>query len=106
MINRKQAESDRTMHRYIPGRGYLRMGRPLQMPPSPLGNAPDCEPPHDAADGSVHMLRPPEASHAAPMPFAWHRDRREWAPVGANGRRMAFTSAYLAAYGWTYGGAA
>lgn len=90
-------------YRFVPGKGYIRMGQP-PIPESPMAAAADCEPPLVAVEGSAHMLQPP--NEAEPMSMLWSLSTKTWMPYLGNGRRVAFTSAYLAAHGWSYIGPA
>jgi hypothetical protein len=100
MISRTEAFKAKSNHAYRARRGYVKLG-PLAMPAKPVAPERACEPPLGAAEGSWHMLQPPKG--AALMRMQWSVGPKEWAPsrLGA-GRRLAFTSAYLAAHGWKY----
>jgi hypothetical protein len=97
----KAVEAQRTAYRVEPGKGYKRAGT-LPMPQNPLGMPSACEPPNGTA-GGLHLLNPPVDRQAPQMPFTWHPVGKEWESFGRMGKRIAFTSAYLAAHGWTYG---
>lgn len=96
----KEAQAARERHRFIAGKGYLRMA-PLRMPTKPQGAAPACEPPLGTPGGTQHRLKAPNGAIQA---FTWHADVREWAPPLGQGRRVGFSSAYLAGHGWIYEG--
>lgn len=98
----RTVEEYRTIYRVDPGKGYKRMGA-LPLPESPLGVPSACEPPNGTPSGR-HMLNAPAEREAPQMPFTWHPVGKEWETFGRMGKRIAFTSAYLAAHGWTYGG--
>lgn len=101
----KDASRDPTAYGFRMERGYVRLGAP-PMPERPIGPASACEPPPSAAPGSFHLLKPPRDG-AADVPMIWRPEPRRWDnPTPGTGRRMAFTSAYLAAHGWTYAGPA
>lgn len=95
---------NRTAYRLVPGKGYKLVG-PLAMPEAPLGEAAACEPPSGTASGTWHQLAPPADRQAPTVTFTWYADKKEWECFGHVGKRVGFTSAYLAAHGWTYGGA-
>jgi hypothetical protein len=101
LSHHNQAMADKASHGMVPGLGFVRMG-PLPMPPTPLAAATACEPPAPAADLSMHTLIEPGGDEHPHM--RWHAATREWAPlVPFAGHRLAYTSTYLAAHGWTYG---
>lgn len=103
-VTKTQAEADRMAHAFRPSVGYVQVGK-LACPPNPAAPASACEPPAPVVDRSTHFLNPPMG--AQPQPMRWHQGQREWSPlvVGA-GRRIGFTSQYLAGHGWTYLGPA
>lgn len=93
--------NNRTAYRVVAGRGYQRMGAPA-MPANLLGPPSACEPPSGTV-GGLHWLNPPAGREAPQVRFTWHPAGKEWETFGHVGNRAAFTSAYLAACGWTYG---
>lgn len=94
------AEKNPTQYRFKIGEGYTYLGEP-RMPAEPIGEPSACEPPAPAADGSMHLIRPPKGADL--MPMRWNPTARNWTPLPLGlGRRMAYTSAFLAADGWTY----
>lgn len=100
MINKERAELDRMSYSYRPGVGYQQVGR-LMLPPNPIYAREQCEPNVLAVDGSLHFLNPPMG--AEPQMMEWHPQQREWASLNPGlGKRIGFTSQYLAAYGWAY----
>lgn len=98
-----RVSDNRTAYKLRPGRGYKLVG-PLPMPPDPLGEPAVCEPPAGTPMSKHKLLPPADREGALPTPFIWHPDKKEWECSGTVGKRVAFTSAYLAAHGWTYGG--
>lgn len=104
IVEEKQAKADRMSHVFRPGMGFVQIGKPL-MPTKPIFAASLAEPPAPVSDGSLHFLNPPNG--ASPMPLIWHVGPREWSPkIPSAGKRIGFTSAYLAAHGWFYLGPA
>ncbi len=103
MSRAPKVEAALSHHRLIPGKGYRVIG-PLPMPAVPLGDASACEPPGAEPDRSLHSLLPESNRGSPPFIFVWYPEKKEWEPITARGRRVAFSSAYLAAHGWTYGG--
>lgn len=104
IVERHRAMADRMAHAFKPGMGYVAVGRPL-MPLRPAAQAAACEPPAPAAEGSMHVLMSPDNGPAKTL--RWHPAQREWSPlVTGQGNRLGWTSAYLAAHGWTYEGPA
>jgi len=97
------AFAERSSHQLIPGIGYVRHFKPpAPMPEQPKFQAPECEPPGETADGTLHTLLGPNGEEVPQM--RWHPEQREWAPlVPFRANRLAFTSQYLAAHGWKYG---
>lgn len=95
--------SNRTAYKLIPGKGYRLLGTP-SLPDSPLGVAAACEPLSGTLEETQHYLLPPVDRDAPQAVFTWYPDKKEWECFGRVGKRVGFTSAYLAAYGWTYGG--
>ena len=97
--NRERAMQSMTTHQFVPKVGYIdHKAPPIRMM---LGrDAPTCDPPAAAVDGSIHILRNGKVS----LTFAWIDGERVWARHGGN--RMAWASTYLAASGWKYVGLA
>ncbi len=92
-------------HAFVPGRGYIYAGQP-RMPTRLVGVASVCEPPAPAADRSWHDLNTP-GNDAGTVRMQWVEKGREWIHQHpGKGKRVGFTSAYLAAIGWTYAKAA
>lgn len=98
-----EVRKKRTEYRFLPGTGYILLGN-LPLPAVRIGPASVCEAPAPAAAGSSHFLQPPIG--AEPQVLKWHPDKKEWEPGLGAGKRVAFSSAYLAACGWTYSGPA
>lgn len=100
VVTEKQAIADRMAHAFRPGVGFVQVGK-LNCPTQPVAPASACEPVAVSADKSVHFLSPPMGAQA--MPMRWHPGQREWTPlVLGSGKRVGFTSQYLAAQGWFY----
>lgn len=84
------------------GEGFKLVGA-LAVPSPPVGSASDCEPSVPSEMGSWHRLKPPNQIDSVYIRARWNPDRKYWAPaLEVQGRRVAFSSAYLAAIGWTY----
>jgi len=106
ITNRNFAMQRKTEHAFKHEVGYVNRG-PLRMPATPMHPAQFCEPPIGTQDQSIHMLKAPQSpeDNAVGEVMTWHEAEREWAPLSGLGKRLAFSSAYLAAHGWTYAGA-
>lgn len=99
-VSRDRAVKDPAAHALTPQGKYVRMGKPL-LPGRKERPASACEPPAGVRDGSWHMVQPPKG--APLMIMVWSVGRRDWSPLlPGKGKRLAFTSEYLAAHGWTY----
>lgn len=80
--------------------------------PGDIGTQP-CDPPPGAADGSVHVLKPPEGE---PRRFSWCAPERAWIPYptvdpNINAVRdnlivskipVGLGAGHLGSHGWTY----
>ena len=85
------------------GSGYKLLGAP-KVPLNPVGPASACEPPVPADKGSWHRIIPGGQPDGVHVVAQWDPAKKHWQPpLEAQGRRVAFTSQYLAAHGWTYG---
>lgn len=84
------------------GEGYRYLGAPRSQ--NPPVHTPDlCEPTGDAENDSWHRLHPVGQPDGYFVRMRWNKDKKWWiAPLEASGRRVAFTSEYLASFGWTY----
>lgn len=91
-----------TAHIFQAHKGYFYVGD-LPMPPKAIAPASACEPPNDVTKGVVHVLNSPQATE---IRAGWDGLSKTWMPIPNIGRRLAFTSEYLAAHGWTYKGIA
>lgn len=101
IVHRDIAMKDRSAHSYLPGVGYIHVDKP-SLPAQPVAQASACEPPPGTEDGTWHALQPPNG--APVMRLQWHAVPKEWIPPAllmAKSRRLSFTSAYLAAHGWS-----
>lgn len=98
-ITSQTADQRRMAYRFIPGRGYIE--QPMLLPPeSPEFPPSAAEPVHGTASGTVHLLRSSKGGEAQRL--SWDAERREWVPPLGLGRRIGFSSAYMAAVGWQY----
>jgi hypothetical protein len=104
IVSRKTALQRRTAHQFIPGIGYVAHAEPPEFAPHPVGGK-NCDPGAGAADGSVHVLRPPNGHPE--MRMVWVAAERAWAPERADrGNRLAWTISHLSKAGWEYVGPA
>lgn len=101
-VSRESAMRAPSAHKFEVGKGYFYLGE-LPMPREPIGPASACEPPVDSIKGAIHLLNSPQNTE---IRAGWDGLARVWMPIPNIGRRMAFSSAYLAAHGWTYIGLA
>jgi hypothetical protein len=82
--------------------GFRRVGE-LAMPSEPIGPPTACEPTDPAELGSWHRIKPPNQPDGVYIRARWEPTMKYWAPpLEQQGRRVAYSSAYLAAVGWTY----
>ena len=73
------------------------------MPSTPLGPPSDCEPVEEAELGSWHRIKPPNQPDGVFVRVRWEPTKKYWVPpLEQQGRRVAYSSAYLAAIGWSY----
>jgi hypothetical protein len=105
ITNKSFAEQNRATHRFRDTVGYENVGF-LTMPQAPVYAPMVCEPSVGTRDGTLHMLRAPQSpeDNAVGEAMSWDGQKREWIPLLGAGRRLAFSSAYLAAHGWMYAG--
>lgn len=90
------------VYQFKVGAGFKRVG-PLPMPANPVAAASVCEPEGDAVPGSWHKIKPPGQPDGVQIPMRWNPEKKWWTPaLETAGRRIAYSSAYLAAVGWTY----
>jgi hypothetical protein len=105
ITNQKIAEQNKTTHKLVSGKGYISVGI-LKMPSHPINPPAMCEPPAGTPSDTIHVLLAPYQSEDGDRPFEifmWDAIKREWSPLVADrGKRLAFSSAYLAAHGWNY----
>jgi hypothetical protein len=103
MITQTEVNANPTCYSFKMGLGYEYLGPP-RIPSNPVGPATACEPPAPAAKGSWHFLIPPNQPAGVQLSLRWDPLNMTWTPpVEAQGRRIAFTSEYMAANGWIYG---
>ena len=108
LSNRARALRSPATHIFIPGRGFIDMGEPLQLlhKVAPTGR---CNPPIGTKDKTFHSLVPP-GGHP-PINFQWLNGPKIWMPrqerprkLGPNRwSRMGYEADYLSQAGWTYG---
>ena len=104
-----QAHASPTTHAFRRGVGYLEYApndellkrrRDLALHAGPHGEA-ACDPPANTPTGSQHLLKPP-GGHAPMVCSFVSRPAAAWMPLHRDGKRLAFTAAYLASHGWKY----
>lgn len=101
-ITYEEARKNPTVHVFRVGQGYMRMARSLPMPANLIGTADKCEPLALANTGTKHVLI---SAKGPEIVCEWDAGMKVWLPpLEAQGHAMGFTSAYLAAVGWTYKG--
>lgn len=88
-----------TAHAFVRGAGFIGFDEYEQreLVYGPYDNSGSCMPSVRAAEGSRHLLRPPNGNE--PLMFVWAAGD-SWLRWG--GKRLAFTARYLGSYGWTY----
>jgi hypothetical protein len=92
-----------TAFAFVVGKGFQLLGTP-RIPSPPVGAAEACEPASDAEYGSWHRLIPPNQVDGTYIRVRWNSELKCWVPpLESGGRRIAFSSKYLAAAGWVYG---
>src|SRR5262249_15518865 len=102
MFSQEDVDKDPTAFVFELGKGYRRVGRP-RIPSPPVGGASVCEPEH-GEELSWHRIIPPNQPNGTYIRVQWLADKKIWRPtLETSARRVAFTSEYLAAHGWTYG---
>jgi hypothetical protein len=100
IVQRRDAMKRQTGHQHVPGIGYIVHSGPPDLPAEyPVGSKP-CEPPADAADGSLHVLRAPQGGE---IRMRWIAAEQAWAALKSDqGNRMAWPTSYLSRAGWEY----
>jgi hypothetical protein len=106
VVPRETAMRDPTRHQFIAGLGHVAHEG---VPEVPLGAAlspPDrAHPPAGAADGSRHLLNPPNGGKS--IAFEWLAVHQAWKSERPEaGNRLAWPATFLSRAGWTYKGAA
>jgi len=103
MFTQKEVDANPTLFSYNMKTGYKLLGAP-RLPSSPVGPASACEPSFPADNESWHFIIPPNQPDTAKVRAQWIPKLKAWKPpLEAQGRRVAFSSQYLAAHGWIYG---
>jgi hypothetical protein len=84
------------------GEGYKYIGAPRPKMPADA-EASVCEPAPQTPDDTWHKLHPFGQLENFTYSMRWNAVKKWWhASQEAGGRRIAFTSEYLASHGWTY----
>ena len=92
LVNKQAALSNPTQHVFVPAIGHVFVG---DLPKANTSHAP-LLPKKNAFDGARHILRSPQGVRVA---MIWRSGN--WHPANpAQGNRMAWTPAHLAAAGW------
>ena len=94
ITTQKTAEADPTRHAFMAGLGYVYLGAPENGTATTEFGAPTT-----LADGARAYL----VNGAAKVAFTYRSSTAAWWPDSRTGTRLAFTSAYLASHGWSYG---
>lgn len=104
LVTRSTAHAKKTHHQMVAGLGYVAHSGPPELPPGSDGSA-NCDPPATTADGSVHLLRPPNG--ARPIAMKWVVAERAWESMTPDrGNRLAWPADFLKKAGWAYMSAA
>jgi len=102
-FNSAQVDANPTAFSFTMGTGFKFLG-PIQIPSNPVGAPSACEPSPEAEDGSWHRILPPNQPSGVYIRAQWVLAKKVWRPpLEAQGRRVGYSSQYLAAVGWTYG---
>lgn len=100
IVPRRDALQKQTHHQFVPGFGYIAHGGAPVLPKGSNGTK-DCNPPEGTADGTVHLLRPPNGDD--PMAFRWIAAERAWGTMRLDrGNRIAWAPDHLMRAGWAY----
>jgi len=98
LSNQKQALARPTHHEKRRGGEWIDHGKEPDLPAGPQSKPPVVPAPN-AADGSKHNLKSPQGAEVI---LTWQQN--VWWPILAHqGRRVAFSPAYLGTAGWIYG---
>ena len=96
---RQQALGAKAIHSFSAGLGYVAHDSEPMMAVIPGVGLSDCDPPADAADGSLHFLASAQNA-ASPIIFKWDQQQQVWEREGGN--RLGWRPAYLSGQGWRY----
>ena len=102
-FTQEAVEANPTAYSFNMTSGFKFIGSP-KIPSPPRGPASACEPVGVAEEGSWHRIYPPHQLSGTYVRMRWMPGKKCWIPpLESAGRRVAFSSQYLAAAGWTYG---
>lgn len=100
LVSRDEALAKPMHHQYVIGIGYLAHDGPPDLPASASGRK-GCCPKKDAAEGSLHVMKPPNG--AGPVIMLWSRKHQAWSALNpGKGNRMAWSAEFLMRAGWEY----
>lgn len=100
VVDRAAAARRKTHHQFIPGIGYIAHSGPPTLPPGSNGSQ-SCLPKGDAADGSLHLMQPPNGH--PPITMKWVAVERAWESLQPErGNRLAWPHDHLMKAGWSY----
>jgi hypothetical protein len=101
LVSRSEAYKRLTHHQFAAGLGYVAHSGPPELPPIARGTK-NCAPPNGTADGSLHVMRPPNGH--PPITMRWVQAEQAWASLQPEkGNRLAWPGSYLMRAGWAYG---
>jgi hypothetical protein len=84
-------------HALVAGQGYVYAGT-LRTPSTGVTGL--CTPPNGTADGTVHLIAPPQGGPA--QAFTWNATLKLWMTTSALSKRLGFPPDYLSRHGWSY----
>lgn len=100
VVNKSTALARKTHHQFCPGIGYVAHSGPPELQPGSNGSA-NCIPAATAADGTLHLMQPPQGH--PPITMRWVAVERAWESLQPErGNRLAWPADYLRKVGWAY----
>jgi len=114
-VKSSEARTSPTLCMFMPKVGYTKYPAIMNEPQTRSVKTPhhalirgtlntNCEAPAGTKPGSQHYLLPPGGHKSILCEYV--ANGPAWMPVNRDGKRMAFTAAYLGSHGWKYGKAA
>ncbi len=102
VVSKTAALKKQTGHQFVPGLGYVPHAEAPEFIEHPAGGK-NCAPPDGTADGSVHIMVPPNGHPKVEM--VWVAGENAWAARRPDqGNRLAWTISHLSKAGWEYAG--